>query len=435
VEKTSADTLDESSGQRSRSASSVAGLALVFAAGRPSTIVCPAPARGVTLGRDWLASCSIEDERASRAHLRAQACAGGVEITDLGSRNGTFVDGHRLERATVARTNAVVRMGSTVLVVVDDCELFARHPTKLRDGRVEGPRTSAVTRDIAEIAAGSRTLLVLGESGVGKEDAAREFHRRGPRSKGPFVAVNCAAVPESLAERLFFGSKQGAFSGSTDAEGYVRAARGGTLFLDELGDLDASLQSKLLRLVESREILPVGAARPEEVDLSICAATNRDLRDDVARGRFREDLYFRLPAVRLPPLRQRREEIPWLVVEAAHKVDPSLSIGAKLVEACLLRAWPGNIRELISACAQAARRARGEGQGALRIDHLDALAGAPVAAPEAESSGDARAARALPDDATIASALESAQGNVSGAAKALGMHRNQLRRWIERRRG
>jgi transcriptional regulator of acetoin/glycerol metabolism len=173
------------------------------------------------------------------------------------------------------------------------------------------------------------------------------------------------------------------------------------------------------------------------VDVSICAATNRDLRKLVAQGSFREDFYFRLvePSVRLPPLRDRREEIPWLVVEAVRRIDAAIPIAAKLVEACMLRRWPGNVRELLAATSQATRRARSEGRGALKAEYLDPLAGASVTDtdPKENDESPPRAARERPDDASIRSALESAKGNVSRAAKALGMHRSQLRRWLARR--
>ena len=151
-------------------------------------------------------------------------------------------------------------------------------------------------------------------------------HATAPESNAPFVAVNCAAIPEGLAERLLFGARKGAYSGATaDAEGYIQAANRGTLFLDEIAELDPLVQAKLLRVLETREVLPLGASRAKKVDIGICAASHRRLRDEVTAGRFREDLYFRIgrPEVQIPPLRERLDEIPWFVARELRRVDPS----------------------------------------------------------------------------------------------------------------
>jgi transcriptional regulator with PAS, ATPase and Fis domain len=156
---------------------------------------------------------------------------------------------------------------------------------------------------IADAARDSRTLLVVGPTGAGKELAARHFHRAGPRPQGPFVAVNCATIPAGLAERVLFGAVRGAYSGAdSNADGYVHAADGGVLFLDELGELELTVQAKLLRFLETREVYAVGATRPRTVDVRVCSATHRDLRAMAGRREFREDLYFRLgrPQVALP---------------------------------------------------------------------------------------------------------------------------------------
>jgi len=235
------------------------------------------------------------------------------------------------------------------------------------------------------------------------------------------VAVNCAALPPPLAERLLFGVRRGAYSGAdTNADGYLAAADGGTLFLDEVAELPLEVQAKLLRVVEDRELLPLGAARSRRIDVGFVTATHADLRAQAATGRFRQDLYFRLgkPVVSLPPLRERLEDIPFLVERAFAQLARPRQPHASLVEAALRRAWPGNIRELLREITEAATRAPVADR--VRAEHLDAHA------------GHAFAAASRPEDsaARIREALVREQGNVSRAARALGMHRTQLRRWL-----
>jgi DNA-binding NtrC family response regulator len=251
------------------------------------------------------------------------------------------------------------------------------------------------------------------------------------------VAVNCATIPEGIAERLLFGARRGAFSGATaDADGYLQAADGGTLFLDELADLDSAVQPKLLRVLETREVTPLGAARGRTVDLGICAATLREIPAEVAAGKFREDLYYRMgrPAVRLPPLHERREEIPFLIRFALDAVSPELAPDVLLVEACLVRPWPGNVRELLGEVRRAGHTAREKGSS--RVERLDlgtaaglALGAAP---PPAPAPAPGAGAGGEPTREQIEETLRRAQGNVTRAAQELGMHRNQLRRWLAR---
>ncbi len=428
----SAETLDESANQQRRATQAVPGLLVVWAGGA-TAVTCPVTKDGVVLGRNWFADAGIEDERASREHLRATLTAGRVSIEDLGSRNGTFVDGVRLEGRVLLRANSVVRLGQCVAILVEDLVPFTAAVTA-SDDVIRGPASRAVLEQVTAAAAGS-SLLLLGESGVGKEIYARAFHANGKGAKGNFVAVNCAAIPVSLAERLFFGAKEGAYSGARDAEGYVQAAHRGTLFLDEIGELEPSLQPKLLRLLESREVMPVGVSRAESVDVAICAATNRDLRQAVTDGKFRDDLYYRLsePAVVIPPLAFRREEIAHLVVMAARKVAEDTRISARFVEACLMRRWPGNVRELLSETAQAMRRARSAGETTLGPEHLSPTAGEELGSAENELNPPLRAGGSdFPASDEIERALTEHAGNVSAAARALGLHRSQLRRWLSR---
>ena len=220
---------------------------------------------------------------------------------------------------------------------------------------------------------------------------------------------------------------------------------GGTLFLDEIGELDPMVQAKLLRVLESRELLPLGATRSRSVELRVVAATNRDLRLAVTTGRMREDLYYRLAKreVRLPPLRGRREDIPWLVDGELARLDAALEVHAQLIEACCLRAWPGNVRELLAAVRQAGEDAVADHQTVVLADHLGRTAGLAVrdaAAPDdaAPRPGDpprlVRKRGAQPSREEIEAALRTHGGNMTAAARELGLHRTQLYR-VSRRLG
>ena len=206
------------------------------------------------------------------------------------------------------------------------------------------------------VAPSNSLLLLLGETGVGKEHLAKVIHAESPRSAGPFVAVNAAALPEQLLESELFGHKQGAFTGATRSRrGAFEQAHGGTIFLDEIGEMPLHLQAKLLRVLQDFEIRPVGAEKPTWVDVRVIAATNKDLEKAVARGAFRKDLYYRLSVVTLtiPPLRQRREDIPALarrfLASLKHQVGRDVShISEEALQALCCYDWPGNVRELMN---------------------------------------------------------------------------------------
>jgi hypothetical protein len=255
----------------------------------------------------------VEDPQLSRAHLRVSNTGGEVTVEDLGSHNGTFVGGHRVTRATL-RGGECLRVGGTLLVF-DDLLVPGNLPPDRGDAPA-GP-SAAMSRVRAELALVSTQrlpVLVLGETGVGKELVATELHRRSG-VRGPLVPVNCGAIPAHLAESELFGHVAGAFTGAVKrAEGLFVAAHGGTLFFDEVGELPLEVQTKLLRVIETGEVRPVGSAVAERVDVRLVAATHRDLAAEVAAGRFREDLLARLAVwtVRVPPLRARRHDVLFL---------------------------------------------------------------------------------------------------------------------------
>jgi DNA-binding NtrC family response regulator len=439
------------------------GVVVVWEAGRAPAAALPLGVEGLELGRGMAGPNGPlleQDERASRKHVRIRRQTdGGWHVEDLASRNGTFVNGESLAAADVFTAPPLVRIGRSLIWTVDDVAPFlGARPPAMTEGPVLGGRLRRVWGEIALASRSGDTLCVQGESGAGKELAARAFHeaRQGTAVSRPFVAVNCAAIPEGLAERLLFGARKGAYSGAVaDAEGYVQAADQGTLFLDEIAELDPLVQAKLLRVLETREVLQLGASRPRKVELCICAASHKNLRDEVEAGRFREDLYYRLgrPEVKLPALRERIDEIPWLVTRELSAIDARLAAAVGFVEACARKPWPGNVRELLREIRRAGHRALEESSLVVEASHLAAEAGNPLtssssipraasdsAASPAANEG-ARTGSTLPppaaarpelDDEQIAHALAENGGNVRGTARALGMHRNQLRRWLEK---
>jgi transcriptional regulator with PAS, ATPase and Fis domain len=377
----------------------------------------------ITIGRGDDADVTIDDRRMSRRHAELSRANGRWRVRDLDSHNGTFVDGAQISGTVERPELSVIRTGDTLLVACADVRRFHNASVELDDA-VIGPTLRAAYDEIALAARSGADLHIVGETGAGKELAARRFAAAGPKPNGPFVAVNCAAIPVALAEGLLFGTRKGAYSGAdADRDGYFATADGGTLFLDEIGELSLDVQAKLLRVLEVREVMALGATKPRAIDVRVCSATHRDLRTAVAEKAFREDLYYRLarPWVSLPALRDRKEDIPYLAVRGIARVAPKLAVHGSLVEQLLLRPWPGNVRELMAELADTASRAVAADADAATAEHLAADAGLAITTttPAAEIDADA-----------VAAALEKTGGNVAAAARELGLHRNQLRRFL-----
>ena len=402
------------------------GLLLVWSSGRAALTPLPLGKEPLVLGRGKVGEVEIDDACMSRRHAEV-SCAGGVwAVRDLDSRNGSALDGRPLHGEQKTAKARLLRTGDTLLLLCADLREYTGADVERREGVVVGPTLRRAWNEIDDIARTCEVLHIRGETGSGKELAARRFHAQGPRPTGPFIAVNCASVPVNLAERLLFGAKRGAYSGATeDSDGYIQAADGGTLFLDEVAELDQAVQAKLLRVLESHEVMQLGASKSRRVNLRLCSATHGQLRDRVDQGGFRQDLFFRMgrPDVRLPALRERAEDIPWLIEEL---VARPLRAHVSLVEAALGRPWPGNLRELALEVREAARAAAAKGSEQVEADHLDARAGSTK-----EAQAEEPAAPQL-DRAAVEAALARHDGNVSQTARALGLHRNQLRRLIER---
>jgi len=392
---------------------------IIVATGTQSVGIVLPPA--AELGRRVAAAGRIQeitDERMSRDHATVARDRGVWVVTDLDSRNGTFVDGERITGETRRRGDVVVRLGHTVLALVGDGR---GHPTADGDPIV-GPELARAHDELRRHAATATALLVYGEPGAGKELAARTFHAAGPRAGGPFVSVNCAAIPEGVAPRLLFGGTKGAIA----TIGHLQMARGGTLFLDEIADLDAAAQLELERVLAQ-----------STGELAIVAGAH-ELRSAVADNRFRSELYQRLLGcvVQLPPLRARKIDIARLVqhevAAAAVRLGQPLAPHAKLLETCMLRFWPGNVRELRATVKHAANAAATAGRDVVRVEDLPETAGLAGSTSSGETAVERpKNARADLDRATLLAALARANGVVSVAARALGVHRSQLYKLME----
>ena len=411
------------------------GLVLVAVGARPEQLVVPVPDSVIELGR--LAEGPLSHASISRQHATIARVGDAWRVVDHGSRNGTFVDGRRIEGEVLTR-GRVLRLGSALFLLESDIGPFMRG-VELREGVVIGATLHGVLDRIAKLAPLGGAVHFTGGTGSGKEVAARAFHAASPRARGPFVAINCATIPPNLAERLLFGARRGAFSGAdADVDGYVQAADGGTLFLDEVAELDLTVQAKLLRVLETQQVLALGAVKPRSVTLQLCSATMKSLPAEVEAKRFREDLYYRIgrPALAIPDLASRLEEIPQLVDLELARLPGEVKASAPFLEACMLRPWRGNVRELFQCVREAASLVVGTDAPQLRAQHLPA----PVSV-----STEARAPRIEPRDrgnedepgspehrAKVAAALDAERQNVSAAARRLGVHRTQLRRWMAR---
>jgi transcriptional regulator of acetoin/glycerol metabolism len=370
---------DDPTGSR---AAPIPGLVLVFSSGQPMLVVIPlegaAATRRIELGRGPIGPVVLDDACISRRHAEVSFDGRAWRVRDLGSKNGTAVDATTLADEYVGDAPRVVRVGDSLFLPRADVRRLRNARVDLSGDTVIGPTLGQAWDAIADASRSGETLYITGESGAGKELAAQHFHRSGPHPSGPFVAVNCANIPEGLAERLLFGTRRGAYSGATsDADGYLQAADGGTLFLDEVAELDLAVQAKLLRVLETREVTALGAAKPRPLDLRVCVATHRELRAQVAQGRFRDDLYFRIgrPEVAVPPLRGRLEEMPWLIARELQRASLRVEAHVSLVEACLVRPWPGNVRELLIEVRAAGADAQAAGLTQVEASHLGEAAG------------------------------------------------------------
>jgi pSer/pThr/pTyr-binding forkhead associated (FHA) protein len=371
----------------------------------------------------------IPDAALSSPHLSLRGGDDGWTIADAGSKNGTFVNGVKIDKGPLADGD-VIDAARTVLVFVDPGgELDPGDRTLGVDGDVRDtldPELAATFATLDRIARSGVPVLILGETGTGKELVARAVHAGSARD-GRYVAVNCGAVPDTLIESELFGHKKGAFSGATeDRPGLVRASDGGTLFLDEIGELSGEAQAALLRVLQEREVVPVGGHAALRVDLRVVAATCQDLPVLVELERFRRDLYARVAGfvVTLPPLRRRRADLGVLIgrLLARHAAGRAVRFDRASARALFLHEWPHNVRELEQAIAAAVAVADGE----IRVAHLPE----PVRAPRAPAPVAATPPEI--DRPRLEALLGAHRGNVTRVAEALGTSRSQVRRLVAR---
>ena len=398
----------------------------------------------------------LTDDTVSRYHLELQVLRDGIKVKDLDSTNGTFHGD--------TRVGAIVVTGATRLrlgrntgfeIVPNDTSIKLADYVQDRLGKVVGvsPVMRRLFALLERIAPTDATLLLEGETGTGKEAIAETVHELSNRARASFTVVDCAAIPSNLIGSELFGHVKGAFTGAhSDKDGLIQAASGGTLFLDEIGELAIELQPQLLRVLEKREVRRIGDTRSTRVDIRVVAATNRNLKEMVKLGTFREDLYYRLAVVRavVPPLRERPDDIPLLAHHFADQMGASFDLSPSLVDDLRNHAWPGNVRELRNVVERALSLGR-EGMAPPRVSELvttgnPSLGGAP-GSPSYYPSGTSGATEEVLDlpfkEAKgrlieiferdyLTHLLRRHRGNISRAAAEAGIDRNYIHRLVKK---
>jgi sigma-54 dependent transcriptional regulator, acetoin dehydrogenase operon transcriptional activator AcoR len=395
----------------------------------------------VLAGREAEASTIVIPQKAvSRVHARFAREDTSWTLRDLDSRNGIVVNGRKIREVCLSEGDEV-RIGDALFkFVARGIDEFAPYRldrvAAVQSEVVGGLAMARVSAELATLARSDLPVLIIGETGTGKELAARAVHAE-TRRDGPMRAINCAAIPANLVESELFGHKKGAFSGATaDSVGVLRSADGGTLLLDEIGDMPLEAQAKLLRVLETREVVPVGSVRGDIVDVRIVAATHRDLRACVDAGTFRGDLFARLNGsmIRLPPLRERKEDVFPLVrhfLAAAGAPTRHVTFGFML--SLLHYDWPFNVRELQGVVKRAVALAGSAVLDARQLPETIVGAMTSYGEPADDEGTPARpptAREPRPLDATLERLLVAHHGNVSAVARELGKDRALVNRWI-----
>jgi transcriptional regulator with GAF, ATPase, and Fis domain len=436
------------------------GLLLLYAPERASLWPAyPFLSDELLVGRESDVHIQVPDHAVSRAHARFRREGDAWTLEDLGSRNGTIVDGLYIKKVELDH-GAEVRIGDAIFKFVE--KDAGKHMRYTIDGNgagrlsknvpelVGGAQIDSVALEIERMAPTGLSCVILGETGTGKEVVARALHRLSNR-KGQFCAVNCAAIPQNLIESELFGYRRGAFSGADrDKPGIVKLADGGTLFLDEIGDMPLEAQAKLLRVLQSREVFPVGGTVAESVDIRVVCATHRDLARWEREGKFRGDLLARLNehTTRLPPLRDRKEDIFQLVNDFARRFgSPGASISYSFWLAIFHYDWPYNVRELENAVKRAAALApdgrfdaaqlpealrekmKSYGQHASETDDVMQTRNDRGSVP-APAPGSGR--RGAPTEEELRDMLARHHGNIAAVGRELGKERMQVHRWLKK---
>jgi transcriptional regulator of acetoin/glycerol metabolism len=388
------------------------------------------------LGRDDGCVTKLRGTDVSRRHAALARTDTEFLLLDLGSRNGTRLNGRAIKSARLAPGD-VIRIGAHVGVVTVSATPFS----ELGPGLFGGGVLKAALRELEEAAPSDLPIVLEGETGTGKEVVARCIHAWSGRG-GEFVGVNCAALPENLAEAELFGYRRGAFTGAERASlGLLRSADGGTLLLDEISDLSLAVQAKLLRALETREVLPLGEARPVPVDVRVVAAGQTSLFEAVRERRFRADLLARIDglSVRLPPLRERREDVLPLFSRLWSEIaaGPLPALDTEFIERLCAHDWPLNVRELVLLVRRLKVLCARETK--LRAQHLPGRIGPREEVRPIEAEADAQTAPAVRAPGVAAEvglselvvALRASGGNVARASELLGISRQRAYRLME----
>ena len=394
----------------------------------------------LVIGRDEGAQIRLADPEVSALHCELRAVNEGVLVKDLGSTNGTFVGSVRI-REGVITTATEVLVGSTRISIEPTTgkqRVDVGFSDRFGDLVGSSPKMRRVFGVLEKVANTALSILILGETGTGKEVVAKSVHDASDRKGGPFVVLDCGSIPASLAESILFGHEKGVFTGATERKkGALAEAHGGTLFLDELGELPLELQPKLLRVLAERQVKRVGGNTLEPIDVRVLAATRRDLGVEMNAGRFRSDLFFRIAQVRveLPALRERLDDLPLLVAEICKRAGKPDA--APIVEDWIDRRlgsydWPGNVRELVNVAQVAATLA----DTPEAIDDVLTLARDSVAdEPQRAQTAFAEAKRgsiASFEREYFTQLSRASKGNVSEMARQSGMERHHVRAYLRK---
>jgi transcriptional regulator with GAF, ATPase, and Fis domain len=416
----------------------------------------------------------LSDSGVSGLHFEITLEDRGYRLKDLDSTNGTFVSGLRVNDIYI-KPETVIQVGSTKLRFQPLSEsVEVELATNGRFGGMIGDsvKMRQLFARLEKIAPSNATVLITGETGVGKELVAEAMHEMSPRSKGPFVVLDCGSIPQNLIESELFGHERGAFTGATSAHaGVFERAHGGVVFLDEIGELPLSMQPKLLRALERKEVRRIGGSKTIHVDIRVVAATNRDLGVEVNRGRFREDLYYRLAVARVhvPPLRERSEDVPALI-EHFIEITPGAqgtTLAPETIDLMRKHDWPGNVRELrnvieravlLSESPMSKTALRGGQSKASASEGAKSEPPTPITEPQAKKEepelatpppSDENAMRVVVDTKTpfkvlkqemiseferryITQLLEEHGHNISSAARAAGIDRMSIHKMLNR---
>jgi DNA-binding NtrC family response regulator len=425
-----------------------AGLLLLYAEGfsnLPAT--WPVTQARTVIGREAPADVRVAVHAVSRIHAELVWERGGFTLRDLDSTNGTLLDGRQITEARI-EPGQEIRVGDAILKFVDaNIEAYAAYrldglmlagavrQSRLNSELVGGFQMDRIAAELERVAKSPLSVMLLGESGTGKEVVARELHRLSGR-RGDFCAINCAAIPGNLLESELFGYKRGAFSGADrDKPGLIRTAHEGTLLLDEIGDMPLTAQAKLLRTLQSHEVFPLGATKPETVDVRVVCATHRDLKRMQLEEKFRPDLFARLNEyqLRLPPLRDRKEDVYLLFNTFLERHGRAGLVPTfRFMTALLHYDWPYNVRELEACAKRCIALAGGTVMDAEQLPDQIREEMVNYGSRISINPDDGSEQRGAPAEDELRALLGRHQGNIAAVGRELGKARMQVHRWLKR---